>query len=116
VEFVREHARLRLEPLHARVRHAPCPLKCAVPGEALAFPEDRRAAALDRLRDVTPAVARRARPGKKRCAGGGVAAVCGQAVDRRPLARELREYGLNQVFSFASSPSPGISIGVSGAS
>lgn len=69
---------------------------------------------------MAPAIARSAGPGEKRRAGGGAAAVGGQAVDRGPpqfdLRRELRERGLNQVLSFASSPSPGISIGVSGAS
>jgi hypothetical protein len=65
---------------------------------------------------MAPAIARSTGPGEKRRAGGGAAAVGGQALDRRPLACELRERGLNQVLSFASSPSPGISIGVSGAS
>ena len=116
VEFMREQTGLRLEALHARVRHAPCPFNCGVPGKAFPLPKDRRAAALDRLRDVAPAVARGAGPGEKSRAGGGAAAVGGQAIDRRPLACELRERGLNQVLSFASSPSPGISIGVSAAS
>ena len=87
-----------------------------VPGEALAFPEDRGAAALDRLRDVAPAVGGGARPGEECRAGRGAPAVGGQAVDHRPLAREQREHVVNQVFSFASSPSPGSSIGASGAS
>jgi hypothetical protein len=36
--------------------------------------------------------------------------------DHRPLAREQRENVVNYVFSFTSSPSPGNSIGESGAS
>ena len=114
VEIVREEAGARLEILDGGVGDAPCSFKCAVPGKALALPDDRRAAALDRLRDVAPAVGRLARPGEKSRAWRGPPAVGGQAFDCDPL--EQRENVVNQVFSLASSPSPGISIGDSGAS
>ena len=110
VELVREKSCLRPEVLEARVGHLPA----AVPGETVALPDDRRAATLDRLRDVTPAIGSLAGPGEERCTGRGPPAVGGQAFDRGPL--EQCENAVNQVFSLASSPSPGISMGDSGAS
>ena len=112
VELVREEARLRFEVFHRRVRHAPA----AVPGKAFAFPHHRRAAELDRLGDVAPAIRGPARPGEERRPDRGAPAVGGETFDHCTLAREQRENVVNYVFSFASSPSPGSSIGASGAS
>ena len=65
-------------------------------------------------RDVATAVGGLTRPGEKGRAGRGPPAVGGQAFDRGPL--EQSDNVVNQVLSFASSASPGISIGDSGAS
>src|SRR5271170_4054721 len=75
VKVVREETGLRLETLDAGIRQPPCPFKCALPGKARAFPDHRRATALDRLRDVAPAVSGCARPGKKSRARRGPPAV-----------------------------------------
>jgi len=107
-----EEARLRLEVLETCVRHRPA----AVPREALGFPDDRGASALDRLRNVTPAIGGPARPGEESRARSGAPAVGREAFDYCTLARKLRENVVNYVFSFASSPSPGSSIGERGAS
>ena len=112
MEFVRQEAGLRLEVRDSGVRRFPA----RVPGKALALPDDRGAAALDRLRDVAPAVGVCAGPGEERGTRRHAPAVGRQAFDRRPLARQQRNNIFNYVFSFASSPSPGNSIGERGAS
>ena len=112
MEFMREKSGLCLQAADPGVGRFPA----AVPGKALALPDDRGAAALDRLRDEAPAVGACARPGEEGGTRRRAPAVGRQAFDRRPLARQQREDIFNYVFSFASSPSPGISIGESGAS
>ena len=116
VELVREEAGLRLEIAHPCVGNFPA----AVPGKAFALPKHRRAAPLDSLGDMAPAVGRPARPGEKSRSRRRAPAVGRQALDRRPRTRELRrkprEDIVTQVLSFASSASPGISSGESGAS
>jgi hypothetical protein len=110
VKLVCEEACLRLEVLQWSVWQLPA----AVPGKAFAFPYDRGAAALDRLRNMAPAVGGGARPCEEGRAGRGAPAVGGQAFDCGPL--EQRENVVNQVFSFTSSSPPGSSTGASGAS
>ena len=87
VELVREESRPLAQPADGAVRRPPL----GAPGKAFGFPDHRGRAALDRLRDVAAPVAALSRPGEKAHAGRAAAAVRGEALDHRPLARELFE-------------------------